>query len=308
MGIGMESSPSNPRRTMNVIEIKHLTKSYGKSRGIDDLSLNIKQGDIFGFIGPNGAGKSTTIRILMNLIFPTSGAAAIFGLDVVKDSRKIRKRTGYIPSDANMYDRMNVMEFLDFGADFYIVENKDDRIHHLLDIFDLDPSRKIAELSMGNKKKVSIIQALVHRPELLILDEPTSGLDPLIQSRFFDLMHEENQNGTTIFFSSHTLSEVQAFCKTVGIVKDGKIVTVEEIASLRKKQLKKIRILFPEIRNLKDLGLEGIGPTESGSGRSLVFLYSGNINELIHKLAGQPIDNLTIEEPSLEEIFLHYYK
>jgi ABC-2 type transport system ATP-binding protein len=293
---------------MDIIEINNLSKSYGRSRGIDDLTLSVPQGDIFGFIGPNGAGKSTAIRILLNLIFPTSGSATIFGLDVVRDSKKIRSRTGYVPSDANMYDRMKAMEFLKFGAAFYGAENHDDRIHYLLDLFDLDPDRKIPELSMGNKKKVSIIQAMIHRPELLILDEPTSGLDPLIQARFFDLLHEENRQGTTVFFSSHTLSEVQAFCKTVAIIKDGKIVNVEEIASLRKKQLKKVRILFPAVRTITDLGLEGIGPVESGSGKNLAFLYSGDINVLVGKLAGQQIENLSIEEPSLEEIFLHYYK
>jgi len=293
---------------MYIIEINHLTKSYGHSRGITDITLGVHQGDIFGFIGPNGAGKSTTIRILLNLIFPTSGKATIFGLDVVRDSKKIRSRTGYIPSDASMYDRMKVMEFLEFMAAFYGTEHTGERIRYLLDLFDLDPDRKIAELSMGNKKKVSIIQAMIHRPELLILDEPTSGLDPLIQSRFFDLLHEENRKGTTVFFSSHTLSEVQSFCKTVGSVRNGTIVNVGEIASLRKKQLKKVRILFPADRTIADLGLDGIGPVESGSGNSLAFLYSGDINMLVGKLAGQQIENLSIEEPSLEEIFLHYYK
>ena len=293
---------------MDIIEINHLTKSYGRSRGVEDLTLSVSKGDIFGFIGPNGSGKSTTIRILLNLIFPTSGSATIFGLDVVRDSRKIRSRTGYVPSDASLYDRMKVMEFLKFGAAFYGAKINDDRIHYLLNIFDLDPGRNIAELSMGNKKKVSIIQAMIHSPELLILDEPTSGLDPLIQSRFFDLLHEENRQGTTVFFSSHTLSEVQAFCKTVAIVKDGKIVNVEEIASLRKKQLKKVRILFPVVRTIEDLGLSGIGTVESGSGKNLAFLYSGDINLLIGKLAVQPVENLSIEEPSLDEIFLHYYK
>jgi len=293
---------------MNIIEINHLTKSYGRSRGIDDLSLNVKQGDIFGFIGPNGAGKSTTIRILLNLIFPTSGSATIFGLDVVRDSKKIRSRSGYVPSDASMYDGMKVLEFLKFGAAFYGVENDNKRIRYLLELFDLDPVRKIPELSMGNKKKVSIIQSLIHKPELLILDEPTSGLDPLIQSRFFELLNEENRQGTTVFFSSHTLSEVQAFCTTMGIVKDGTIVNVEEIASLRKKQLKKVSILFPEVRNIADLGLDGIDLPESGSGKSFAFLYSGDINELVSKMAGQQLDNLSIEEPSLEAIFLHYYK
>jgi ABC-2 type transport system ATP-binding protein len=293
---------------MNVIETHRLSKYYHHSRGIEDITLNVKQGDIFGFIGPNGAGKSTTIRILLNLIFPTSGNATIFGLDVVRDSKKIRGRTGYVPSDASMYDRMKVMEFLKFGAAFYGAENDNPRIKYLLDLFDLDPVRNIAELSMGNKKKVSIIQALIHRSELLILDEPTSGLDPLIQSRFFDLLHEENRQGTTVFLSSHTLSEVQAFCKNVAIVKDGMIVNVDEIAILRKKQVKKVRILFPDETSIADLGLDGIGPVESGTGRTLSFLYSGDINALIGKLAGQQVDNLSIEEPALEEIFLHYYQ
>lgn len=292
---------------MSLIEINNLSKSYGRSRGIEDLSLKIDKGDIFGFIGPNGAGKSTTIRILLNLIFPTSGSATIFGLDVVKDSKRIRARTGYVPSDANMYDRMKVVEFLSYAASYY--GNKfNERIRYLLDIFDLDPRRKIHELSLGNKKKVSIVQSLIHQPELLILDEPTSGLDPLIQSRFFDLLREENRNGTTVFFSSHTLSEVQAFCKTVAIIKDGKIINVEEIESLRKKQLKKVKISFPGNKTVKDLGLEGMGHIEQGSGNSLSFLFSGDMNQLIGKLNGQPVENLSIEEPSLEEIFLHYYK
>jgi ABC-2 type transport system ATP-binding protein len=293
---------------MDLIEIKHLTKFYGHSRGIEDLSLKVRQGDIFGFIGPNGAGKSTAIRILLNLLFPTSGSATIFGLDVVRDSKKIRQRTGYVPSDANLYDRMNVSEFLKFSAALYGAGNSGSRISYLLELFDLDPSRKIPELSMGNKKKVSIIQALIHQPELLILDEPTSGLDPLIQSRFFDLLNDENRKGTTVFFSSHTLSEVQNFCRSVAIIKDGKIIQEEDIAVMRKKQLKKIRILFPEPKTIGDLGVEGIGPVESGTGKALVFLFSGDINALIGKLAGQHVENLSIEEPPLEEIFLHYYK
>jgi ABC-2 type transport system ATP-binding protein len=293
---------------MHIVEINHLTKTYGRSRGIEDLNLRIPEGNIFGFIGPNGAGKSTTIRILLNLIFPTSGSASIFGLDVVRDPKKIRSRTGYVPSDANLYGRMKVLEFLKLMAAFYSAENYDHRIRYLLDLFDLDPDRKIPELSMGNKKKVSIIQAMIHRPELLILVEPTSGLDPLIQSRFFELLYEENRQGTTIFFSSHTLSEVQAFCKTVAIVRDGTIVNVEEIASLRKKQLKKVRILFPVDKTIEDFDLGGIGPVESGTGKNLIFFYSGDINVLIGKMAGQEIEDLSIEEPSLEEIFLHYYK
>ena len=291
-----------------IIEISHLSKYYGRSRGIEDISIEVSKGDIFGFIGPNGSGKSTTIRILLNLIFPTSGNGKIFGMDMVRDSKKIRSRIGYVPSDANLYDRMRVHEFLKFSADFYGVKDADKRIGKLTEIFDLDPGRRIPELSMGNKKKVFIIQALVHQPALLILDELTPGLDPLIQARFFDLLHEENKKGTTIFFSSHNLNEVQAFCKTVAIIREGKIIKIEEIASLRKKQLKRIRIGFSEEIKINEMALEGVESIEIESGRNIEFLFSGDINELIIKLSSYKIENLTIEEPPLEEIFLHYYK
>lgn len=292
---------------MNIIEIQNLSKYYRRSRGIEDITLNVRQGDIFGFIGPNGAGKSTTIRILLNLIFPTSGTARIFGMDAVRDSRAIRGRIGFVPSDANLYDRMKVTEFLHYSAAFYTRDDRSDRINELAKILELDIERKIHELSSGNKKKVSIIQSLIHHPELLILDEPTVGLDPLIQSRFFNLLREENGSGTTIFFSSHVLSEVQALCKTVGIVRNGKIIKVEEIATLRKKQLKKITAVFPEETDLKSLGIRGIESAELTSGRTLIFLFSGDINDLIGIISGMQIENLIIEEPPLEEIFLHFY-
>jgi len=293
---------------MPVIEITHLSKYYGRSRGIEDISFEVSQGDIFGFIGPNGAGKSTTIRILLNLIFPTSGSGRIFGMDMVRDSKKIRSHIGYIPSDANLYDRMKVYEFLKYSADFYEVNNSEHTIHNLAGIFDLDLGRKIPELSMGNKKKVTIVQALVHHPALLILDEPTTGLDPLIQARFFDLLHEENKNGTTIFFSSHNLSEVQAFCKTVAIIREGMIINVEDIAALRKKQLKRVKINFSEDLNIPDLALDGVDVVEKETRKSVEFLFSGNVNELISALSVFKLENLSIEEPPLEEIFLHYYK
>jgi ABC-2 type transport system ATP-binding protein len=293
---------------MPLIEITHLSKYYGRSRGIEDISFDVRQGDIFGFIGPNGAGKSTMIRIMLNLIFPTSGSGRIFGLDMVKDSEKIRSQVGYVPSDANLYDRMKVHEFLKYSADFYSVQNSEQKIRELSDIFDLDPGRNIPELSMGNKKKVTILQALVHQPALLILDEPTTGLDPLIQARFFDLLHEENKNGTTIFFSSHNLSEVQAFCKTVAIIREGRIINVEEIAALRKKQLKRVKIDFSEEMKISEMELEGVELIEKETGKKVEFLFSGNINELISVLSGYKMENLSIEEPPLEEIFLHYYK
>jgi ABC-2 type transport system ATP-binding protein len=293
---------------MSVIELIHLSKFYGHSRGIEDISLEVSQGNIFGFIGPNGAGKSTTIRILLNLIFPTNGTGKIFGMDIVRDSKKIRSRIGYVPSDANLYDRMKVYEFLKFSADFYGVIEADKRIRKLAEIFELDTGRKIPELSMGNKKKVFILQAMIHQPDLLILDEPTTGLDPLIQSRFFDLLHEETRNGTTIFFSSHNLNEVQTFCRSVAIIREGKIVNVEEVAALRKKQLKRIKVIFQEDMKIPENVMKGIELIENENERMIQFLFSGNMNELVSTLSGYQLENLIIEEPSLEDIFLHYYK
>jgi ABC-2 type transport system ATP-binding protein len=293
---------------MNIIEIIHLSKYYGKSKGIEDISLDVGEGEIFGFIGPNGAGKSTTIRILLNLIFPTSGTARILGMDVVKDSGKIRNSVGFVPSEANLYDKMAVIEFLRYCANLHQVRNADNRIRELTHFFELDPERKMTDLSSGNKKKVSIIQSLIHRPKLLILDEPTTGLDPLVKAKLFERLHTENMEGTTIFFSSHVLSEVQAFCRTVAIVKDGKIVNIEDIHSLRKKQLKKVTIDFGVYTTIESLNLDGIETVECGKGNELTFMISGDINLLIHRLSGKKLLNLSIEEPPLEEIFLHYYQ
>jgi ABC-2 type transport system ATP-binding protein len=293
---------------MNIIEIDHLSKYYGKSKGIDDISLEVKEGEIFGFIGPNGAGKSTTIRILLNLIFPTSGTARIMGMDVVKDSSRIRRSVGFVPSEANLYDRMDIRGFLRYCAGLHQVKNADSRINELAEFFELDPDRKMTDLSTGNRKKVSIIQSLIHKPSLLILDEPTTGLDPLIKSKLFERLHHENTEGATIFFSSHVLSEVQAFCRTVAIVKDGRIVNTEDIHSLRKKQLKKVTVDFGVKTDIDSLHLDGIESVECGKGNELSFMISGDINLLIQKLSGMKVENLNIEEPPLDEIFLHYYQ
>ena len=291
-----------------IIDITDLSKSYGKARGIDHINLQINEGETFGFIGPNGAGKSTTIRILMNMIFPTGGSARIMGMDVIRDTKKIKKQVGYIPSDANAYSSMTVHEFLGYCMRFYVVQNGERRISELSDLFELDLSRNLADLSMGNRKKVSIIQSLLHNPKLLILDEPTTGLDPLMQSVFFELLRSENKKGMTIFFSSHILSEVQILCKRVAIIKEGKIIQMEDIENLRKKQLKKISVEFPEEMNRDSLNLQGVENLVAGPGNMLSFMYSGNINELIGFLSEKKISNLMIEEPSLDEIFLHYYK
>lgn len=291
-----------------VIEIDHLSKFYGKARGIEHVDLKVEEGEIFGFIGPNGAGKSTTIRILMNLIFPSGGRARIMGMDVIRDTKKIKTRVGYIPSDANAYSTMNVLEFLGYCARFYQQKNSMQRIAELSEMFDLDLKRKIVDLSLGNRKKVSIVQSLLHSPKLLIVDEPTTGLDPLMQSVFFDVLRSENRKGMTIFFSSHILSEVQLLCKKVAIIKEGKIIQQEDIETLRKKQLKKVTAEFADRQKAEEFRLEGIEKVSIGPDNKLSFLFSGNINLLVRFLSGKQIVNLMIEEPSLEEIFMHYYK
>jgi ABC-2 type transport system ATP-binding protein len=290
---------------MNVIETQSLTKYYGKDRGIIDLSLKIEEGEIFGFIGPNGAGKSTTIRTLLGLIFPTSGSGRIFGMDIIKQTKEIKKHVGYMPSEVNYYEKMDVHALLDYSANFYATDCKS-RIKELAEVFSLDLGRKIVDLSRGNRKKISILQSLIHQPRLLILDEPTSGLDPLMQAKFFDILKEENSGGTTVFLSSHTLSEVQKMCKRVGIIKEGKIIAVEDIESLRKKQLRKIQVEFAHPVEKDEI--KCIGVTASQAHRNILsFMFSGKMNDLLHVLTGKDVKDLIIEEPSLEEIFMHYY-
>jgi ABC-2 type transport system ATP-binding protein len=291
----------------SIIRTNDLTKTYGRDRGIEKINLRVEEGEIFGFIGPNGAGKSTTIRVLLNLLFPTSGNAKIMGLDIVNDTKKIRARTGYVPSEANPYSNMVTDEFLRYCASFFTVTDSEKRISDLMERFEVERKRRISDLSTGNRKKLSIIQSLLHRPSLLIVDEPTTGLDPLMQSRFFDILKEENRRGMTVFFSSHTLSDVQMLCRRVAIIREGSIIKVEEIETLRKKQLKKVHIEFVDRIDESVTGLRGIESSISTSEKSLEFVYSGDINMLISAIKGKNIADLTIEEPSLEEIFMHYY-
>lgn len=289
------------------IEITGLTKTYGRDRGIENVNLQVEEGEIFGFIGPNGAGKSTTIRLLLNLLFPTAGKAQIMGMDVVRDSKKIKSHTGYVPSDANAYTHMKSDEFLRYCGRFFRPEGNAGRIHELTELFEVDRKRKISDLSMGNRKKISIIQSLLHHPKLLIVDEPTMGLDPLMQSRFFELLRSENNKGMTVFYSSHTLSDVQMLCRRVAIIREGMIIKVEEIETLRKRQLKKIYIEFNDQNDNPLMNLPGIEDTPLVSGRTVKFLFSGDINRLLSTLSNKNITDMTIEEPSLEEIFMHYY-
>ncbi len=290
---------------MSVIEVSHLTKFYGKARGIIDVSFTVEEGEIFGFIGPNGAGKSTTIRLLLSLIYPTSGSARIFGKDVMKHGPEIRRYIGYLPSEVFYYEGMKVIDLLRYSASFFPGDHTQ-RIHELAEYMELDLNRRIEDLSYGNRKKVGIVQGLLHRPKLLFLDEPTLGLDPLMQRKFFDLIREENRRGVTMFFSSHILSEVQRLCTRVGIIREGRIVEISNIRTLQQNSYKKISVaaegLDPAIFDLPSVANLQV---ENGTVR---FFFKGDINEVVRRLSSLHLTDLSIEEPTLEEIFMHYYE
>ncbi len=291
---------------MNTIEIRGLTKYYGKNRGVEEISLDVREGEIFGFIGPNGAGKSTTIRTMLNLIFPTNGEIRIFGKDSRKDAEAIAKDIGYLPSEVFYYDDMRVKDLLQYSASFY-KKDCSKRIAELSALLELDLNRKIEDLSYGNRKKVGIVQGLLHDPKLIILDEPTSGLDPLMQQKFFHLLQEENRKGKTIFFSSHILSEVQKLCHRVAIIKDGAIIKVQDMASLKEETYKRFTI-----ETAADLtgalgDVEGISDLTHHE-ETYSFIYKGDVNPITRLLGNSDLKDILIEEPTLEEIFLHYYE
>ena len=287
---------------MEIIKTTALTKYYGKARGIVDLDLTVAQGDFFGFIGPNGAGKSTTIRTLLGLITPTSGSAMIFGKDVTKEKESILQAVGYLPSEAVFYSEMKVKEVLRLSADLRKTDCTAES-QRLCERLRLDTSRKIDELSFGNRKKVAIVCALQHQPELLVLDEPTGGLDPLMQKEVFDIFRERNREGATILLSSHVLSEIQRNCTRAAIIRDGKIIACNSVDVLSQTSAK--RITVHGVIGLEQLsGIRDRKETKD----AVSFLYSGDMGSLLHTLSSGQVDDLTVTEPDLEEVFLHYYE
>ena len=290
---------------MGIIEVDKLTKYYGKARGIVDVSFNVDEGEIFGFIGPNGAGKSTTIRLFLSLIYPTSGEARIFGKDCIKYGPEIRQEIGYLPSEVFYYEGMKVLDLLKYSASFY-PKDCTKRIHELAELMELDLKRKIEDLSYGNKKKVGIVQGLLHQPKLIVLDEPTAGLDPLMQQKFFNLIREENKRGATIFFSSHILGEVQKMCNRVAIIKEGSIINIQDIKTLQRDNYKKIRIQAEDMDE-KRFGVEGVTKLAKEDG-GISFFFKGDINMIMKLISEKEVNDVTIEEPTLEEIFIHYYE
>ncbi len=287
---------------MTAILTKQLTKFYGKHRGIAELDLCVRDGDFFGFIGPNGAGKSTTIRTLLGLLSPTGGTAEIFGKDICADKKEILFEIGYLPSETMFYQGLRVRDILRFSAD---LRRKDCRKEaaRLCERLELDMSRKISELSLGNRKKAGIVCALQHKPRLYVLDEPTSGLDPLIQREFYTILKERNEEGATVFLSSQILSEVQRYCSHAAIIRDGRLLVSDSVERLGHTAAKRVSVCGicspPDLDGIRDIkkGVSGVS-----------FLYSGSPKKLLAALAPLSVSDITIAEPDLEEIFLHYYE
>ncbi len=290
---------------MDVIKFNKLTKYYGDVLGCKNIDFNVQEGEIMGFIGPNGAGKSTTIRTMLSLIYPTSGNTVIFGKDSIDFGPEVRKEIGYLPSEIFYYDKMKVKNLLKYSASFYD-KDCEERIEYLAGVMELDLNRKIQDLSYGNKKKVGIVQGLLHSPKLIILDEPTSGLDPLMQQKFFNLIREENKKGATVLFSSHILSEVQQLCDRVAIIKDGEIINIQEIKAIAEDTYKKITIKGENLNHGK-FNIDGVTNLEEQN-HKVRFFFRGDVNEIIKIVATANLSDIIIEEPTLEEIFMHYYE
>lgn len=269
------------------ISIRNLTKNYGKHRGVKDLSLQVKEGDIFGFLGPNGAGKSTTIRTILGLLHFQAGTVEVLGMDVKKQPEAILREVGYMPSEAMFYPSMKVKDVIRFAADMRGIDCTKEAAM-LCERLAVDTDKKIEELSLGNRKKVSIVCAMQHKPRLFIFDEPTSGLDPLIQAAFFGLILEYNKQGATCFLSSHVLSEIKKYCRHAAIIREGEIICADSVENLTRTNAKRIRMIR--------------------DGKEEDFVYQGNLDELFAGFAGHHIEDIIIEEPELDEIFMHYYE
>lgn len=284
-------------------EVMNLKKYYGKNMGVEDVSFNVKEGEIMGFIGPNGAGKTTTIRAIVGLLKPTDGSVAIINHDAFKEGDKARGELGYAGGEPSYFPNLTVLENLKLVADLKGVSY--DRIDYLATKLELNLTRKASELSLGNKKKMCIVMALLSSPKLIVLDEPTVGLDPIIKLNFFELMEEEKKRGASILISSHTLTDIQRLCDRVAIIKQGKIIAIEEMAQLKTKQLKTVTI--ETSYSSPQITLSGVSNLKS-NGNLIKFNYNGEMKKLIKFLNSIDVTNISIEDAGLEEIFLHFYE
>lgn len=272
---------------IKVIEIEHLTKTYGKHRGVEGVSFSVERGEIFGFLGPNGAGKSTTIRAMLGMLRYEQGTIKLLGRDAVKERTEILQDVGYMPSEAMFYPSMRVKDIIQLAADVHKKDCKAEA-HKLCERLQVDTQKKIEELSLGNRKKLSIVCAMQHRPKLFIFDEPTSGLDPLMQNEFFKLVQKYVEQGATCFLSTHVLSEVKKYCGKVAIMKAGRLQCVDSVENLTESSEKRVRVIR--------------------DGKQEEFLFQGQLRELFRQLSQDNVTDVLIEEPSLDEVFMHYYE
>ncbi len=289
-----------------VIDVNHITKSYGPKKGVFDLSFQVYEGEVFGFIGPNGAGKTTTIRQLLGFIEPEEGHCSIIGMDSRKEAAIIQESLGYLPGEIAFFDQMTGQAFLNLLCELRHIKDFTYR-DYLVSYFDLDTKGKIRKMSKGMKQKLGLVAAMMHDPNVLILDEPTSGLDPLMQSKFVDLILKEKKKGKTILMSSHSFDEIERTCDRAGIIKEGVLVALEDIHHLKQAQRKAYRIRFQHQEDADAFAKEGFG-AKSHHALEYDVTISGDINPLIQALAKYPIENLEIKSQSLEEIFMDYYK
>jgi len=291
-------------KTEAILEIKKLKKYYGDIRGVEDVNMKIKEGEVYGFIGPNGSGKSTTIKTIMSLINATSGNVYINGKELDKNDLEIKKVIGYLPSEIKLYDDLTAKEILDFHESFYD-KNLSKRRKDLVNLLKLDESKNIEELSLGNLKKLGIVLALMHEPKILILDEPTSGLDPIIQNIFYELLLEEKKKGTTILYSTHILSEVSKICDRIGFIKDGVIIKEDNIKNIEENSMTYLTIESDEVDKIKkELNMKIIAETDN----LVKFMNTLKPNELLEILSKYKISKLLVEEVSIEDLFIEYYK
>ncbi|MCS7179203.1 MAG: ABC transporter ATP-binding protein [Anaerolineae bacterium] len=293
--------------TPPVIQTEGLTKYYGRSRGIIDVHLQVEQGEIFGFLGPNGAGKTTTIRLLLDLIRPSRGRARVLGLDPQKDGVEVRRRVGYLPGELALYSDLTGQQVLEYAAHLRnTVPQKE--ITRLADRLEADLKRPIRTLSHGNRQKIGLIMAMMHRPELLILDEPTTGLDPLMQQVLYELLEEVRRDGRTVFFSSHILPEVERLCDRIGILREGRVVAVESVSGLKEVAIRRMDLVFESPVDPEPFrAIPGVREV-SAAGATLHIAIQGSLDPLIKVAAQHPVRNIVTYEPNLEEAFLAFYR
>lgn len=292
---------------MPVIDLSHISKYFGKFAAVKDLSLTVEKGEFFGFIGPNGAGKSTTINMILNFIKPNGGTVRLLGRDMPSGNVAVKRRIGYVPSDVRYYPQLHVQDLIRYTCDFHHIKEEKKEVDELCEMFQVDRKKKFGELSLGNKKKVAIILAMLHHPELLILDEPANGLDPLMHARLFRFMKEKQRQGVTVFLSSHNLKEVEDYCSKVAFIKNGRLIGVEDLSKVNRK----VKIITLKGRNLPIQQMKGVGAEcVSQTDGEAQFLYEKSLAQLFSTLSNlsPELDDVTVANRDLEEQFMSMYE